>query len=266
MSQFSKIIGRFALVIGVIFSTNANASGGVAGATEVTQLLNNGQLLLQVGEAQTQTTTQINQLMQMIQQAQREILHLKAVRDDVVRLSRLAKEKDLANLKKMAVIYTGVHGDLKKLGKSIETRYQDAYQKGLSISEYVKQEGEKLSRKEKNAVARANVEQQIVANLEDDLSDISDLADKIPLAEGTQQSLGLLNTQVNKMLVSLNRVGQIMQASQENNKKAQDEADAALKEQHAAKYADLLKQRLEEANSQTIGPDFDPMTAERLKK
>ena len=197
MSRFNKSIISVAVASAMLFSTSANATGAIAGATEITQILNNSQLLMQVIEAKSQTVAQVKQLYELYKTAEREVLHLKSIGSDVARLATMAKEKDLKNLMKMINLTESIYGDVSGLGTRLETRYQEAYNQGLSIKDYILNEGKKVERKEKQAVARVQQEQSIIDNLKDDLNDISNLATKIPLSEGTQQSMGLMNTQLN---------------------------------------------------------------------
>ncbi|MEQ6436325.1 hypothetical protein V8Z74_15025 [Comamonas sp. w2-DMI] len=264
MSKSKKYIASVCIAICSVASQNANASGAIAGATEITQLLNNGQLMMQVIEAKSQTVAQIKQLYELYQAAEREILHLKSIGNDVTRLARMAKEKDLRNLLKMIDLSESIYGNVSDLGKRIEVRYQEAYNQGLSIKDYIQNEGEKIERKEKQAVARVKQEQSIVEHLKDDLNDVADLATKIPLSEGTQQSLGLMNTQMNKLLVSMNRIGQIIQLGQENVKKAQEESDAVANARHAAKFAEALDKATATSNATKLNDDFNAMTGKRL--
>ena len=260
MSRFNKSIISVAVASAMLFSTSANATGAIAGATEITQILNNSQLLMQVIEAKSQTVAQVKQLYELYKTAEREVLHLKSIGSDVARLATLAKEKDLGNLMKMINLTESIYGDVSGLGTRLETRYQEAYNQGLSIKDYILNEGKKVERKEKQAVARVKQEQSIIDHLKDDLNDISNLATKIPLSEGTQQSMGLMNTQLNKLLVSMNRIGQIIQAGQENVKKAQDETDALLAAKHASKFAENVDKATKKANSTSIAEDFNPMS------
>lgn len=263
MSQFKKAI--LSLVIVASFAPmHVQAGGGVAGATEITQLLNNGQLLMQVVEAKATTATVIKQLAELYKQAEREYLHLRSIGDDVVSVARLAKEKDLSNLNKMLFLSERIHGDVNKLGVRIDTRIQEAYKKGVSIADYVKSEGERIARKEKQAIVRVEQEQNMVEALKGDLNDISKLANDIPLSAGTQQSLGLMNTQMNKMLLSMNRIGQIIQSGQENTRKAQEEADAVISEKRAKDFAAEIDKQNQQFNSSQGFLDFDGMSGKRL--
>lgn len=245
-------------------ATNVSASGAVAGATEITQLLNNSQLLMQVMEAKAQTVAQIKQLTELYSTAKREILHLKSIGDDVTRIARLAKEKDLKNLVKMIDLTESVYGNVSGLGNRLELRYQEAYNQGLSIKDYIQNQGKLIERKEKQAIARVKQEQAFVDHLKEDLNNINDLANKIPLSEGTQQSLGLMNTQMNHLLVSMNRIAQVMQASQENVQKAQAESDAIINERHGKKFAEQIDAATDKANNTTFNPNIDPMAGAKL--
>lgn len=264
MSLFKKRLICIALGASSLVSKHAHATGAIAGATEITQLLNNGQLMMQVIEAKSQTVAQVKQLYELYKTAEREVLHLKSIGNDVMSLAKMAKEKDLKNLLKMIDLSESIYGNVSDLGKRIEVRYQEAYNQGLSIKDYILNEGEKIERKEKQAVARVKQEQNIIDHLKDDLNDVANIASKIPLSEGTQQSLGLMNTQMNKLLVSMNRIGQIIQLGQENVKKAQEESDAIANAKHAAKFAEALDKATAISNSTKVNEDFNALTGKRL--
>ncbi|KGH23043.1 hypothetical protein [Comamonas thiooxydans] len=268
MSQFkfrfvSQVVSLIVASSMMVTTTTASASGAIAGATEITQLLNNGQLLMQVIEAKSQTVTQIRQLYELYKTAEREVLHLKSIGSDIARLASMAKEKDLGNLLKMINLSESIYGNVKDLGGRLELRYQEAYNQGLSIKDYILNEGKKVERKEKQAVARVEQERNIIDHLQDDLRDIGDLASKIPMSEGTQQSLGLMNTQMNKLLVSMNRIGQIMQSGQENVKKAQDESDALIQAQHAKRFSEQLDRTTDKSNATKINDILSPSSSKK---
>ncbi len=263
MFQFKKSFIGVAMFVSML-PMQVHASGAVAGATAITQLLNNGQLLMQVVEAKATTATVIKQLAELYKQAEREYLHLRSIGDDVVSVAKLAKEKDLNNLNKMLFLSERIHGDVNKLGVRIDTRIQEAYKKGVSIADYVKSEGDRIARKEKQAIVRVEQEQSIVESLKGDLNDISKLASDIPHSVGTQQSLGLMNTQMNKMLLSMNRIGQIIQAGQENARKAQEEADAVITEKRAKDFAAEIDKQNQLFNSSQGFLEFDGMSGKRI--
>ncbi len=257
MSQFKvRLISRVvSIVVASSFiatTTTARATGMVAGATEITQLLNNSQLMMQFMEAKTQTMTQVKQLYEVYKSAEREIKHLQSIGSDVAKFAAMAKEKDLRNLIKMIDLSESIYGNVKDLGGRLELRYQEAYKQGLSIKDYILSEGKKIERQEKQAVARVQQERNVVDNLQQDLKNIGDMANKIPLSQGTQQSLGLMNTQINHLLVAMNRIGQIMQSGQENVKKAQDESDSLIQAQHAKKFAEEYDKGTDKSNATKV--------------
>lgn len=219
---------------------------------------------MQVSEAKATTITVIKQLQELYKQAEREYLHLKGIGDDVVSIARLAKEKDLNNLMRIIDLSERVHGDVSKLGTRLDTRIQEAYKKGVSIADYVKSEGDRIARMEKQAVARVEQDRNTIETLQDDLNDISKLARDIPLSAGTQQSLGIMNTQMNKMLTSMNRIGQIIQTGQENAKKAQEEADALIKEKRATDFASEIDQQNKQFNESQGFLEYNGMSGARF--
>ena len=96
MSQFKvRLISRVvSIVVASSFiatTTTARATGMVAGATEITQLLNNSQLMMQFMEAKTQTMTQVKQLYEVYKSAEREIKHLQSIGSDVAKFAAMGR-------------------------------------------------------------------------------------------------------------------------------------------------------------------------------
>jgi type IV secretion system protein TrbJ len=74
LSKFGRAMTAAAVAIGLATApTTSLASGAVTGATEMTQLLNNGELITMVGKSSEQITNQITQISQLAQQIQNQL-------------------------------------------------------------------------------------------------------------------------------------------------------------------------------------------------
>ena len=74
LSKFGRAMTAAAVAIGLATAPTASfASGAVTGATEMTQLLNNGELITMVGKSSEQITNQITQISQLAQQIQNQL-------------------------------------------------------------------------------------------------------------------------------------------------------------------------------------------------
>lgn len=258
--------GFTAALIMFFMVTSANAGGGgglVAGATEITQLLNNGQLLMEVSESQIHTANQIKMLLEMYEKAQRDLRHLQQLGNDVKNIATIAKERDLNRLTEMIRRTETLYGHLDGISTNLENRMQEAYQSGQSLAEYMKSQSLSIQRKEQVAVNRVKNEAQLIKAIQEDYDAVNSLANQITSTSGTQQSLGLMNTQMNKMLLSLNRLGQIMVASQENPEKSQKEVDELIQEQRSKEFTKELMQKREVVPA-NIFNNYDPRTGKSL--
>lgn len=247
----------------LLLSTQARATGAVAGATEITQILNNAQLMMQMTEAQQQTVTQLQNLYLVYDTAKREIEHMKQIGEEVAGMSEKARMAELNRLADVIFRTERVNGNLDDLSHKLESRMQEAYQSDKTMQEYVVSQGEAIARNEKRAITRVEEEKAMISALQEDSAAIQKLSRQITSTAGTQQSLGLMNTQLNQALVSLQRLTAVVQAGQDNAAKANAEADEVLRAKSAEKFLQHRNAQGVDIESEALR-EFDPKNANRL--
>lgn len=204
--MFKKIVA----IVLVCSAGSALAGGKIAGATEATQLLNNVELGAQVSEATATTNKLIEQYRTQLEQFNIQKLMQKQI-DGIIPASALnASIAELAKIKQARDALTGLRGSLAKIEGSMNARFQEASLQGISWERYVEQEGERLSQKNQRAILRMKEEKAVMDEIAEDHRLVQDYASRIKSTEGVNQSVSLLNTQMNRLIQAQSRIGEIM--------------------------------------------------------
>lgn len=194
----------------VIWCSSAAAGGKVAGATEPTQLLNNAQLMAQVSEASATTNKLIEQYRTQLEQFNIQKLMQKQIDGAIPSSALNASIAELAKIKQARDALTGLRGSLSKIEGSMNTRFQEASLQGISWDRYVQEEGDRLSQQNQRAILRMKEEKAVMDEIAEDHRLVQDYASRIKSSEGVNQSVSLLNTQMNRLIQAQSRIGEIM--------------------------------------------------------
>lgn len=223
------------LSLAIIFAPPGVEAGVTGGATEVTQLLNNFQLIAQVYE-QVRTVSELvtsnihlyNQLKEQI----RAGLSIGGVSlGDVLKLKSDLESYQTA-IKKLGA-------DLPQLGRIFDLRMTEARLQNISLETYVTREAKRIS--QGNSMAKARVAREIaqIEQIKKDYALVRELGDKIPSTSGVHASSQLLNSQMNVMLQQMTRLVTLTQEAQ-----GSDKAIAMDKETNAREAAMQVQQGL----------------------
>lgn len=129
----NKLIPLFLLAAALPLSAPAHAGGGMTGgATEMTQLMNNAELIAQVGEA-TQTTANTLMTAQSTMQALRQLPE--SVVNEAMRGLPVEKVRAMADAYKVMSQATGVYKDAENVLRKAQ---YDAERLGISPSELLR--------------------------------------------------------------------------------------------------------------------------------
>ncbi len=193
------------------------------GSTEITQLLNNGQLMKQVIESvkttyqlEIQTAMQIKQLWNEAQQLWHDVQNLKNLGKDFVDGNMRVLQAELNALQNINTYSNRLYGNLSAFEKELKARQVEALNGGLSMSEYVKEQGRLIDNRNGKAQIRLENEKRLMKSIEEDYKMINKWAQQIPQNEGVQQSMGLLNTQMNYAVQQLSRVSELLNQQNDN--------------------------------------------------
>lgn len=225
-NQLKLIAHTVVIALSCSLSGQANAGGGLTGgATEITQILNNTELMAMLGESTQQTAQMVQQSVTQAQLLWHDIENLKKLKDSFSKGQLIAMAKEAAKVLAIQLATEDLHGDLNELMDSIKARQIEAAKQGLTTAQYVTIQKSLIDGNNAAASIRIKREQQIIESIKDDHKQINELAEQIPHNRGMQEQLGLMNTQMNKSLQQLARVSELLAQSNDNVGKANAIAD-----------------------------------------
>lgn len=216
--------------------------GAVIGATEITQFMNNLELL----------DVNMNTSESVIQQANAYYLQEQQYETQLKQLSNLAgaKEtlrdaKDLAQkFKKVGDEAKDLYGDLKNAKTSAENIFRDMSLKGLTEKEYIEAIRKNTGRARDTVKTLLTEYNNNMKEIEESYEKVLSAADKIPGTEGIHQSTQLLNSQVNTLLTQnaqfmRTAMAQLkLSAEEQSSKVAREELEADNLEKFRTNYED----------------------------
>lgn len=236
----------FAMVVAVgscvLVPAPAVAGGSGGGATEVTQLLNNGQLLLQVVQATATTAKLYQQYATQLEQFNVQKLMQKSLEGAFPTAAIKASIDEVKKIKEARDSLVKLRGSLSQIETKMSERFQEATLGGLSWEKYVENEGRLLREQNKRAILRMKEEQAVMAEVEKDHQLVQQFASKISSTSGVHQSVSLLNTQMNRLIQTQSRVSEIM-AKTVGTDVAVKEAQDAAKRTNDGKLRDSWNRR-----------------------
>lgn len=209
------------LLVGVVALNIANcafAGGGglTGGATEITQLLNNGQLMKQVIESTKAAYELEYQTAMQIKQLYTDAQNLKNLGDNFGEGNIRVLKNEVNALSKVNTYSRSLYGSLNVLERELKARQVEAAKGGLTMEEYVREQGRLIDNRNGKAQIRLENEKRLIQSVEDDYEMINKWAEQIPRNEGVQQSMGLLNTQMNRAVQQLSRVSDLLNQQNDN--------------------------------------------------
>lgn len=233
-------------IFAMSFQSPAGSVGGTGGSTEVTQLLNNLELVQNTINTTKTVMQEIRQVEILVQQAKSISI------DDLKNIGRDAAI-DAVGLTGFKNSVTTLMGDLQNSKQAAENIFRDMSLKGLTPTQYVDQIARNHGKARQNIQSLLQDVNQSISSVGDTYKQVQAYQDRIPATEGVQQSMQLLNSQINTMLVQNAKMQQSVAANlnstaaveaQKNvNKEASDDAYARFVDQRR-RDADTFKNSL----------------------
>ena len=155
----------------------------------------------------------------------------------------------LASLKKLQQSLGG-------LQQAYSQRFEEARRMNLSWDQYAAKEDLQIRSRVASAANRAQEDIARIDNVQKDYEFAQDMAAKIPQAEGVQQSMGIMNTQMNRVVTQLAQLNKGLISSL-NSK---DPADVLAEEQKKQSAVDSTRVRI---SNQKIRQDADEAAIQR---
>lgn len=247
MSKYLKIkSAAVSLVLGV--SCAVEAGGASSGATEFTQLMNNAELVIQVKEQIASNAVQLQQYTTQLTQLRRQIKDGLNVDTYFTQIGMEGLGKEIQASHETRKAYEKLFGTVEQLSSQWQQRMVEASSGGISLKQYVINEAERIEKGNELAIKRLEQERRVMTTIEEDFSLAKKWGASISDQSGIHASMGLLNTQMNRMLQQNARMVQLMSQAQGSDKarleakEAQDLAQAkTLLRQHNARNNDDYK-------------------------
>lgn len=237
-----KFLAAALIAASMLASVGARAGGGIAGATEATQILNNLQLVASgLDEAKTATTV-VSQYQTQLQQYQAQLANLKSLGrlPDGLAGDSLRAISDLNWYRAALQQLTGSLGQQKTI---MDRRLTEARLSGGDWNSYVNSVAADAANKNQRAIERLQYEESVLQQVQSDYSFARSMQAQIPETVGQHQSLQLMNSQMNRVVTQNAKLLEVLSStlSQQSEKDAKD-AESMTR---SLSQQDLLRQRQE---------------------
>lgn len=214
---------KLLIIAGVLTYGHVQATGIVAGATEITQILNNSELIASV-QKQAATVRQLSDsYIVQYRDLQQQIMAGASIGG--VTLGDVTKAKsDIENYQNKLKVFGQ---DLSGLSNTFDRRIIEAKLLNMSSKDYLMREAQKIKNGNEVAKARVDQERAQIEQVNRDVKTIQEYGEKIPTTLGVHQSNQLLNAQMNLLLQQTSRLVTLTaqaQGSDQANKLSEEKA------------------------------------------
>jgi len=226
-----------ALLVG---SSIAWAGGLVAGATEITQILNNVELVKVAADGAVTAQKTVQQYATQLQQYQAQLLNLRAL-DGLPTGMGGDAAKAVNDMMRFKQALTNLTGSLGQQSSIMDQRLAEARLGGKGWSGYVQQVAADAASGNKRAIERLKYEESVLQQVQSDYQFARNLQEQIPATVGQHQSLQLLNTQMNRVITQNAKILEVLSATVA--KEAKEEHREAEAKARALADQELMRQR-----------------------
>ena len=235
MSKRKSIIQ--AAVVSVALASPMSAMAWVA--SEFTQIMNNIQLLLVAADSAKSAKAEVSAL--AVQNKQYAIDIANNAKYGSMPSNASHNQKSEADLLAYAKALTSLYGSLDEQKKMMEARISEARLSGLTWEKYVETVHADARNQNKRAINRMQYEASVLDQVKNDYEAARSFEPMIANAAGTQQSLQVLNKQMNRLVLQNAKMTETIVATMQEQSRAQ--ADAAVtKERTASELTRMSKQ------------------------
>ncbi|CAN7625453.1 hypothetical protein LJR189_004711 [Acidovorax delafieldii] len=220
---------RKSFVVALAFTSLSSfcwASGKANMSTETTQVLNNIELVMQVKEQIKSNLKQIEQYELQIEQFTRQVTDALNVPSFLsgMTLEGLTNEARVSLQARDA--YTKLYGSVDELSREWQARLVEANSQGIPVQKYLENEADRIRKGNSLAIQRIEQEKRLMANVDEDFSLARQWGSQISRQSGINASIGLLNTQLNRVVQQNARMVQMMAQAQNSDKARKEQLEA----------------------------------------
>ena len=213
-----------ALTLSITCGAAGAGGGGFAGATEVTQILNNLQLVQVAMDGATTAQKTVQQYMTQVQQYQTQRQNIRGLDGLPAGMGGDAL-KAVNDMMRFKQALTNLTGSLGQQSRIMEQRMAEARVGGKGWNGYVQQVAADAASGNKRAIERLKYEESVLEQVQSDYQFARNLQEQIPATVGQHQSLQLLNSQMNRVVTQNAKMLEVMSGT--IAKQAQDEQKEA---------------------------------------
>lgn len=250
----SKFKVAFALLLMVgMAAVHAGGGGSVmgnGGATEITQVLNNGQLIEQV----RQQVNTVNQLMQTyrVQYSQLQQQILSGTNLGNTTLGDVNRARSTVDAYQGSLKTVGF--DLANLQQTYDRRLVEARLQNMTMEQYLARERQKIA--DGNAVAQARLarEKMLIEQTNQDMAIAKQYGEDAANTVGEHEAIALLNRQMNLQIQQNTRMMTAIASSQNSDRAMAEMRDEVDRQEVTQKVDDAIaaQKRMKEAELRMI--------------
>lgn len=231
-----SLVAVYAAVLATLVAPAQAGGGGITGgSTEWTQVANNAELVkVAMDGAQTAKTT-IDKYILQYKQYENELTNL-------AKFTQLPENlqhgvRSLEDLRAYKSKLEQLHGSLSEQSRMFERRFTESRLNGGSWDDYVTAVRADASNKNQRAINRLQYEQSVMDQVQSDYAAARAMEPKIQESVGAQQSLQLMNTQMNRLVLQNAKLTEVLAATMQEqtiqNARAAEQENADLRAREA---------------------------------
>lgn len=244
-----------AISLPLVFSASHASPGGVGGATEATQVLNNLQLVASVAQ-QIETVQNLVQSL-IVHKLNWKQLLLSNKQFGITAFAELGDlGREISEFQRYKDSLTRAGASIDQLKNVYDTRRAEAALRQIPFAQYIANEKAKIVADDARAVQRLETEKSIMERADSDMASVVANSAQFSAADGVVGAVGQLNTQMNQLVQQNARVAQILahNTGSESYERRQQEITARKKavdmnEAMQAAEEDKMRQTRDQLNN-----------------
>lgn len=231
------LIFFFFLVVHSLPSRAGGGMGSFAGATEMTQIMNNAELAMQSVQQELQSIELIEQTyLARLQQLKASIGQYTAPFQkayDAYQKVKATQEKLLA-----------LKSNLGRLDEALEIRFKQFGASNLSWKDWVSRESQLIAAGNQRAISQASVNHQVLQSTQDAMQAYQQAANAMEASTGTHQATRVLGSQLTLLGGDLNKLITLTAAA--NTAKALEVQDKAIDREQSRQAIEEMRKKQSE--------------------
>lgn len=231
-----------ALMLGAVPAAVAGGGGGFAGATEMTQIMNNAELAMQ----------SVQEEMQSLELVEQTYLHRMQQYSSSIGQYTAPFAKAYGTYQKIKATQdklTGLKGDVENLQGSLQNRFTQYATSKLSWQDWVAREGQMIKDGNERAKSQIESNQRVLVQTQESMQAYQSAADAMESTTGTHQATRLLGSQLTLLGGDINKLITITAETNRNQGIAMQ--DQMIEKHEKAVQKEAVKRSFEQSREET---------------